>query len=117
MRDAMQWQLDLLGSPACSLIMGTDTPTLGYQHVQSVCKELQTHDAVFVPALDGGYVMVGMGCVCEPAFGALAWGSSQVAEQTRAALDGGGFSHAWLKPEPDLDEPADWEAAVQAGWV
>lgn len=117
MQAAMQWQLNLLGWPACSLIMGTDTPTLGYQHVEAVCQGLQDTDAMFVPALDGGYVMLGMRRMCGPAFGELDWGSERVAAQTRVALDEGGFSHAWLPPEPDLDEPADWELALKSGWV
>lgn len=117
MKVAMQWQLDMHGRSTCSLIMGTDTPTLGCQHIESVCKGLQQNDAVFVPALDGGYVMVGMRRLCEPAFAALDWGTERVAQQTQSALAAGGFSQSWLAPEPDLDEPADWEKAVAEGWV
>lgn len=114
MRTAMAFQLR---QSACSLLMGTDTPTLCDGHVQSVCDALKQNDAVFIPALDGGYVMVGMRTLCEPAFSQLDWGTERVAEQTRVVLDEGGFSHTWLAPEPDLDEPADWEQAVRAGWI
>lgn len=117
MQAAMALQFAQMGDQGHSLLMGTDTPTLGYAHVAVVCDGLQAHDAVFIPALDGGYVMVGMRRLCEPAFDALEWGSERVAQQTRWALDSSGFSQQWLGAEPDLDEPADYEAAVQAGWL
>jgi rSAM/selenodomain-associated transferase 1 len=114
MQHAMQVQFEQ--SP-CSLIMGTDTPTLSPVHVDALLGELAQHDAAFIPALDGGYVMVGMARLCASAFGALDWGSERVAEQTKNVLNQSGCTHAWLPPEPDLDVAQDYEQALAAGWV
>lgn len=100
-----------------ALLMGTDTPTLGWPHIRQVQDALRSHDAAFVPALDGGYVMVGMRRLCGSAFGPLDWGTAAVAGQTRRALQAAGCSQAWLAPEPDIDEPADWQRALDAGWI
>ena len=114
MQHAMQVQFEQ--SPF-SMIMGTDTPTLGPTHVAALRSALANHDAAFIPALDGGYVMVAMARLCESAFAELDWGSEQVAEQTRSALTQTGCTHAWLPPEPDLDVAQDYEQALAAGWV
>ena len=114
MQHAMAVQFE---QSACSLLMGTDTPTLDTSHVQAVLEALADHDAAFIPALDGGYVMVGMRRLCESAFGSLDWGGAQVAEQTRTALTQRACTHAWLSPEPDLDLPEDYLQALAAGWI
>jgi rSAM/selenodomain-associated transferase 1 len=116
MQTAMSFQLR---QSACAALMGTDTPTLGPAHVAALQQSLMTHDAAFVPAFDGGYVMVGMRNLarCVAAFGPLDWGTERVAEQTRSALQVAGASQMWLAPEPDLDEPADYEAAVRSGAI
>jgi glycosyltransferase A (GT-A) superfamily protein (DUF2064 family) len=71
---------------------------------------LATHEAVFVPALDGGYALVGL-CQPPPApprlFDGIPWSTPQVMALTRERLAALGLRGAELAPLPDIDEPAD----------
>ncbi|MFZ4539667.1 TIGR04282 family arsenosugar biosynthesis glycosyltransferase, partial [Propionivibrio sp.] len=45
------------------LLIGTDCPALQTAHLAAAAKLLRDgHDAVFIPAEDGGYVLVGLRC-------------------------------------------------------
>jgi glycosyltransferase A (GT-A) superfamily protein (DUF2064 family) len=48
------------------LIVGTDCPVLTPAHLQQAADALQTHDAVLIPAEDGGYVLIGLRRRCPP---------------------------------------------------
>jgi hypothetical protein len=43
-----------------ALLIGTDAPALDAGLLRQAALALQHHDAVFVPALDGGYALVGL---------------------------------------------------------
>ena len=104
-----------LASARHSVIVGTDTPTLGTSHLDSLLAALASHESAFIPALDGGYVMVGMSAFCPEAFHAMPWGTAEVARLTQQALTDGSRKQAWLAPEPDLDEPDDYRWAIEVG--
>jgi hypothetical protein len=42
------------------LLIGTDAPSLDAGVLRAAAQALAAHDAVFVPALDGGYALVGL---------------------------------------------------------
>ena len=44
------------------LMIGTDAPALDAAMLQQAARALQNADAVFVPALDGGYALIGLRC-------------------------------------------------------
>ena len=93
------------------LLIGTDAPALDAACLRDAAAALQTHAAVFVPAVDGGYVLVGLTVGLNPAMPALfegiAWGSSQVMAQTRERLRAIGIDAAELPAVHDVDEPED----------
>lgn len=97
-----------LATHARVLLIGTDAPSLGAAVLRQACAALATHDAVFVPALDGGYALVGLS---KPAparlFDSIAWSTAQVMATTRQRLAELGLRTALLAPLPDIDEPAD----------
>ncbi len=98
-----------------ALLIGTDAPDLDARVLCRAAASLETHDAVFVPALDGGYALVGL---CRPApslFANMVWSTPQVMARTRTRLAEAGLRHAELAPVRDIDEPRDL-AHVPTRW-
>ena len=98
-------------APTPTLLIGTDTPGLDAALLRQAASALESHAIVFVPALDGGYALVGL-CEATPAllqalFEGMAWSTPQVMAQTRRRLASAGFAHAELPPVADIDEPSD----------
>ena len=92
------------------LVIGTDCPALGAEHLTAALDRLVTCDVVFGPALDGGYYLVAHD-LADPAvvFGLppAAWGGPDVLERSLAATHAAGLDAALIDPERDLDTPAD----------
>ena len=101
-----------------TLLIGTDCPVLRPIHLSGSLSALDRDtDAVFIPAEDGGYVLVGMQRPIPVLFSGISWGTSQVMEETRLRA-----SQAKLKiSEPitlwDLDNTADYSRAVSLGLI
>ena len=100
------WRAD----PGPQLLMGTDAPALDAAMLRDAAAALRLHDAVFVPALDGGYALIGLRhwapelrCL----FDGLAWSTERVMADTRERLAAAGLHHAELPAVPDIDEAAD----------
>lgn len=91
------------------LIMGTDCPVLGASHLQQAADALVSHDAVLIPAQDGGYVLLGLSTPLPTVFHDIAWSSDAVLAQTRERLRQAGARWVELPTLWDVDEPADWE--------
>ncbi len=89
--------------------VGTDSPTLPLEYVESAFRALESGEAdvVLGPALDGGYYLIGCGPRLPPAFDGIAWGGATVLAETVARL-GPGWRLALLPPWYDVDEPRDW---------
>jgi rSAM/selenodomain-associated transferase 1 len=61
--------------PGPAVLIGTDIPALGSQHIAEAFRLLGRHDLVFGPAMDGGFWLVGMRrspCL-PPLFGEVRW--------------------------------------------
>jgi hypothetical protein len=93
------------------LLIGTDMPGLDAAVLQAAAAQLSEHDAVLVPALDGGYGLVGLRQTTPAALRALfedmTWSTPTVMATTRQRLAAAGLRHAELPVLPDIDEPAD----------
>jgi rSAM/selenodomain-associated transferase 2/rSAM/selenodomain-associated transferase 1 len=90
------------------LIVGTDCPALTPTHLQQAADALQTHDAVLIPAEDGGYVLIGLRRALPEVFHGVDWSTPQVLAQTRDRLRDTGASWQEMPTLWDVDEPADW---------
>ncbi len=91
-------------------VIGTDAPLLGPHQMEQTFTALHTgHDACVVPALDGGYCLIGLGRPVGLPFHLPpdSWGGPRVLELTLKLLSGAGYRTAQLAPVPDLDLPAD----------
>jgi rSAM/selenodomain-associated transferase 1 len=107
-----------LATHARVLLIGTDAPALDTAVLREAAAALAAHDAVFVPALDGGYALVGLARqTAAPArlFDGIAWSTAAVMATTRERAAEIGLRMALLAPLPDIDEPADL-AHLPAGW-
>jgi len=99
-----------------ALVIGTDAPALDAACLRQALAKLNQHDAVFLPALDGGYALIGLRKPQASLFDGIAWSTSAVMEQTRERLQAAGLRWTELPAVADVDEPADL-VHVPAGWL
>lgn len=96
--------------------IGTDCPALALLHLQRAAQMLTAgHDAVFAPAEDGGYVLIGLCRSAPRLFEDVAWSTAHVMEQTRERLRE--LRWRWLELETlwDVDQPADYQRLDRSG--
>lgn len=98
------------------ILIGCDSPGLDATMIEEAFQVLEAgKNAVFVPAMDGGYVLVGLNLAADQLFRDITWGSGQVMEQTRQKMIALGVSWKELEPVRDIDEPADLEHLLHYG--
>lgn len=94
------------------VIIGIDCPGVNSQILTQAFTQLNTHDLVLGPAVDGGYYLIGL---CRPIpelFANIDWGTSQVLQQTVDIAGKLKISVAYLPTLADVDLPEDlpiWE--------
>lgn len=101
------------------LLTGTDAPALDASRLREAASALSAEgapDAVFVPALDGGYALVGLRRPAPTLFGGMPWSTAQVMAATRECARAAGLRWTELAPVADVDEPADL-VHLPAGWL
>lgn len=100
----------LARSPAV-IVVGADCPGLdaGYLH-QAVAALAGPEDVVLGPALDGGYVLIGMRAVHPRLFTRIRWGSDTVAAEQRRRIAALGLHCRELPVRADVDRFEDlWQ--------
>ncbi len=90
-----------------SVLIGTDCPWLSADDLSAAFTALESSDAVYAPAHDGGYVMVGLSRAVPELFAGVAWGTNKVMAATRVAAKRAHASITELRTLPDVDTPAD----------
>ena len=103
-----------------ALVIGSDCAVITAGVLREAALALQDHDLVFVPAEDGGYVLVGARRGTPrlaQVFRDVPWSTAEVMAATRQRVQEAGLRHAELATLWDVDEPADWQRAVAAGLV
>ena len=98
------------------IVIGTDTPALDAAVLRRARDALVDHDAVFAPAADGGYTLVGLRAPAPRLFDDIPWSTRQVMRVTRERIAAVGLRHAELPTLHDIDEPADLQH-LPAGWL
>ena len=89
------------------ILIGTDCPDLSPEFLKAAIAGLGHQDAVLGPALDGGYVLLGLRSVESSLFERMPWGSDRVAYVTEQRLDALGWQWSRLAPLRDVDRPED----------
>lgn len=105
----------VLYSHARVLLIGTDAPSLNATFLGQAKQALDSYPAVFVPALDGGYALVGLTRPAPELFQAMTWSTPQVMDDTRTRAQRIGLPWFELPPVADIDEPADL-VHLPEGW-
>ena len=104
-----------LSAHARVLLVGTDCPALTLRHLRNADQALRGGaDAVFAPAEDGGYVMIGLTRLDKRLFEDIGWGTNHVLDETRARLRELGWRWDELETLWDVDRPADYQRLVES---
>lgn len=98
------------------LVIGADCPSLDANTLRDAARALRTCDAVFAPAEDGGYVLVGLARPLPRIFEDIAWGGSAVMARTRERLAECGASFHELATLWDVDRPEDYARLQASGF-
>lgn len=105
--ERMQRLMDRL-PPGPVVIVGSDIPTIGRGDIASAFRALGRSDAVFGPADDGGYWLVGQRRAPRTLrlFDGVRWSSEHALSDTLENLDGREVAH--LRTIADVDSEADY---------
>ena len=99
------------------IIIGTDCPAQRPEDLLQARALLEGADVVLQPALDGGYVLIGMNHPHPGVFCDVPWGGASVLEVTRRRCIESVLRIAELRALPDLDHPEDMDLAIARGWI
>jgi len=97
-----------------AILIGTDCPVLDLAYLARAVAALETHDVVFGPTEDGGYVLIGLARPVD-AFSGIRWSTPDVMAATRARLRARRINWVELPTLWDVDEPPDldrWRAST-----
>lgn len=90
------------------VIVGSDCPALQEEYVAQALDALADDvPAVFGPANDGGYVLIGLNRFNSTLFDGVPWGTENVMDVTRSRLKNLGWRWQELSPLSDIDRPED----------
>lgn len=92
------------------IVIGTDAPALNETKIKQAIEILHTNTkVVFVPAEDGGYVLVGLQKPYDFLFQKISWGSTQVMQQSRDKLKEKNVAYKELATCWDIDRLEDYQ--------
>jgi rSAM/selenodomain-associated transferase 1 len=106
---------DALAQGQAMVLIGSDCPALGPSALRDAARALDTHDAVFTPAEDGGYVLVGLARPVPRLFDDIAWGTDAVMGETRLRLAAAGARWQEMPASWDVDRPEDYARLRREG--
>jgi rSAM/selenodomain-associated transferase 1 len=92
-----------------ALIIGTDCLDLTPMHLQDAARSLADHELVLIPALDGGYALIGCTSIHPGLFRNLRWSTDQVYRQTIANAERLNYRIRSLESVRDIDTLQDLE--------
>jgi hypothetical protein len=104
MREALEAALAAGDRP---VLIGSDCPSLRPADLRDAFRALDDADAVFAPAEDGGYALVGLARAAPALFEGVRWGGADVMAATRARASDAGLRVALLRTVWDVDVEAD----------
>lgn len=89
------------------VLIGSDCPALVPADVRNAARLLQGNDAVFSPAEDGGYPLIGLAKNSPALFSGVSWSTAGVMSETRERLTALGWRWRELRTVWDVDRPGD----------
>ena len=100
------------------LLTGSDCPSITPDHLRACAAALAGGmDAVFLPAEDGGYGLVGLDRPAPGIFRGMRWGTDDVMDETRRRMRALGLT--WSEPAViwDVDRPEDIDRLAASGFL
>ncbi len=98
------------------LIVGGDCPYLTSEVLEECAASLAQRQACIVPALDGGYVLIGLSEDRPTVFENIAWSTPKVHLQTVRQCLAAGLTFRDLRPAlEDVDHLSAWQRALASG--
>jgi len=98
----------LLEENESAILIGSDCPALRASDLRAAARALKNGaSAVFSPAEDGGYALIGLRRNSRRLFSGIGWGGPQVFAQTRRRLRALGWRWKRLRTVWDVDRPED----------
>ena len=99
-----------------AVLVGTDCPALRPGDLRAALRALREgNDAVFAPAEDGGYALVGVRRAAKALFAGVPWGTARVFGATRRRLARLGWRWVRLRTVWDVDRPEDYARLEREG--
>jgi hypothetical protein len=92
------------------VLVGSDCPELGVEHVTAALACLEENNVVIGPATDGGYYLLGLSGPTPELFKNIEWGGPNVLEQTLESVARAGATVGMLETLSDVDRPDDLAA-------
>ncbi len=98
----------LSGSYAAAALIGSDVPDIPEEYIEAAFKALEDGaEAVFGPAVDGGYYLVGLKRPLSSVFEGIEWSTASVMEKTIERLNSLSIPFRLLPAWHDIDLPSD----------
>lgn len=96
------------------IVIGTDAPSLDAGAIKQAIEVLRAGtEVVFVPAEDGGYVLVGLRHAYDFLFQGINWGSNEVMPQSTAILEKNRIKYETLATCWDIDRLEDYQRYLE----
>lgn len=93
------------------MMIGTDAPDITASMLDQAAKDISRYDAIFIPACDGGYTLIGINQTFTPPLSVLftdmPWSTPAVMPTTRKRLLNMNAHWHEYAPMADIDEPED----------
>lgn len=89
------------------LCIGTDCLALEVTHLKEAARALLHDPVVIAPALDGGYVLLGLSQFDASIFQNMVWSTARVFQDTMDRIERLGWRVTELETLRDIDEPTD----------
>lgn len=96
-----------LGGGENVLCIGTDCLELEVRHLKDAARALDHAPVVIAPALDGGYVLLGLSQFESSIFHNMMWSTDSVLRETLRRIDCLGWRVTQLETLRDIDQPRD----------
>lgn len=96
------------GGARSVVVIGADCPALSARRIRSAFRELSDRaDAVFGPAADGGFYLVGLNTAVPSLFPGIEWSTRTVLQTILSRCRCAGMTYALLPVEADVDKGED----------
>jgi uncharacterized protein len=93
------------------LFIGSDAPTIAPYHIEHALELLQSHQAVMIPAFDGGFVLLGLQQrvrnTFEQMIADVPWSTDAVCKKVLVACKQLSIDVAQMEPHYDIDTEQD----------